>query len=431
MKLHNGSIQRKRLWYYLVLSFKGRQRWIALKTTDLHTARIRAARLAPRSNDPATYLRHLIRLGEKARLALHQVPQNKSAAPGNLWENFLAQTNDTLPAASLPSYKRWCTILTSEMKTRQIPCPNDLTEEDAKQIAADLAERYLSAARMVVFFRRVWKCLGLADSIWPRSLPSEKEHESYRRLKQEEICRVIEFLRRHSHSPSAADFADMVLIGYYTGLRLSDVAELEREEIREDINFLVLQPNKVRHSKKRLLMIPLVGQAKACVLKRLLAMAPEEEFLFSAAARRRPTKQITAAFRACGLFKEKARRCSFHSLRATFISLMDEAGISPHLTDAITGHAGGGMHARYSQPSPAALFAAVERAIPPLIPQQIRKELEHAAAEIQGPSAEKSAAELERELEQVKKAQSNKAWGADMVSGPRVQPGKMKVDSWM
>ena len=46
--------------------------------------------------------------------------------------------------------------------------------------------------------------------------------------------------------------------------------------------------------------------------------------------------------------------------------MMDEAGVPPHITDAITGHAGGGMHARYTQPSSQALLAAVKKAIPPL-----------------------------------------------------------------
>jgi len=63
-------------------------------------------------------------------------------------------------------------------------------------------------------------------------------------------------------------------------------------------------------------------------------------------------------------------RASFHSLRATFISMMDEAGIPPHLTDAITGHGGGGMHARYTQPSLDALRAAMTKALPPISPPQ-------------------------------------------------------------
>jgi len=55
-----------------------------------------------------------------------------------------------------------------------------------------------------------------------------------------------------------------------------------------------------------------------------------------------------------------------NSLRATFISMMDEAGVSAHVTDAITGHAKQSMHARYTQPSGAALLEAVKKAIAPL-----------------------------------------------------------------
>lgn len=49
--------------------------------------------------------------------------------------------------------------------------------------------------------------------------------------------------------------------------------------------------------------------------------------------------------------------------RATFISAMDDAGVSAHLTDSITGHAAQGMHGRYSQPSRVALMEAVTRAV--------------------------------------------------------------------
>lgn len=112
--------------------------------------------------------------------------------------------------------------------------------------------------------------------------------------------------------------------------------------------------------------IPLIGCAQTCIRRLLAAADDDSPFLFSARARHCPTKAICRAFRACGLHKRGSGRASFHSLRATFISLMDEAGVPPHVTDAITGHAGGGMHARYTQPSDAALAEAVTRAIPPV-----------------------------------------------------------------
>ena len=161
--------------------------------------------------------------------------------------------------------------------------------------------------------------------------------------------------------------ADMVAIGYYTGLRLSDVAELDQSEISWDGPFLRIQPNKVRHCKTQFLTIPLIGDALTRV-RRLQALArPEDDgFIFPHHVRIHASQKISAAFRACDVHKHGNGRASFHSLRATFISMMDESGVPPHITDAITGHAGGGMHARYTQPSVAAMLRAVRHAITPL-----------------------------------------------------------------
>ena len=342
MNTFTGSLQKRGRRYYLVLSAQGKQKWIALKTGDLRLARRRAAQVAP---------------------------------------------------------------------------PDALTADDARGVVSALAARYVSAPRLVVFYRRVWRVLGWDAAVWPSGRAFARAaaadgaavpaSEFYRRLETDEVRRVVRYLadgggmgscrptdatsvgRDDPIAPSAAGrgvldapasavalkrdppvaaaFADMVRIGFCTGLRLSDVAELSRDEVVADGAFLSLQPNKTRHSKRQLLRIPLVGEARECVRRRVAAAeAAGEAFLFPAAARRRPTAGIARAFRACGVLKRGNGRASFHSLRATFISLMDEAGVPPHVTDAITGHAGGGMHARYTQPSDAALAAAVARAIPAL-----------------------------------------------------------------
>jgi integrase len=68
-----------------------------------------------------------------------------------------------------------------------------------------------------------------------------------------------------------------------------------------------------------------------------------------------------------GVVSDRRGKASFHSLRATFISMMDEAGVPPHVTDSITGHAKQGMHGRYSQPGLDAKRDAIERALPRLL----------------------------------------------------------------
>ena len=191
-------------------------------------------------------------------------------------------------------------------------------------------------------------------------MSSGEAGEYYRRLSRREIVRVVAELRRRD-----AASADMVILGYYTGLRLSDVANLELGEIDRSGAFLRIVPNKVRTRKPRPLTIPLVREAKEIVAARMKTSDPNG-YLFPPRARVRPSRKIARAFRACAVDKQNKGRASFHSLRATFISLMDEAGIQPYITDAITGHASGSMHARYSQPAPNVLRKAVLKAIPPL-----------------------------------------------------------------
>ena len=188
-----------------------------------------------------------------------------------------------------------------------------------------------------------------------------RRHEHYRRLSLEEIRKVYTYLQNRNQ-----DLADMLVIGYSTGLRLSDVAWLERSEIEADGRFLRVVPNKTHLIKPIPLKIPLTDQARNLILRRRTSPPDGDPYLFSDEARHRPSRKIAAAFKSCGIFMQGDGRASFHSLRATFISMMDEAGIPPHITDAITGHAGGGMHARYTQPSSEALLSAVARAIPPL-----------------------------------------------------------------
>ena len=375
MKTYTGSLQRRGRRYYLVIHQNGRQRWFALKTDKLPLARMRAAKLAPADPDEETaWLEQLVREGERARVLLSR----RRAQRELTWENlgsYWAVPEDDRSGDNRRSHRRWLQLL-AEAAANIHPSvsPGALCPEATGRIVTLLSETYLSARRMISFYRRVWKSLGLNPGVWsspdgPRERSCRKVEEHYRRLSLEEVRRVYEGL-----SACQPELADMVLIGYSTGLRLSDVAELELSEVA--LSFLKVCPNKTRRTKPRTLRIPLTEEAQRAVLRlKLAAERSDERFLFSRGTRHRPSRRLTAAFAAAGVIKAGTGRASFHSLRATFISLMDDAGIPPHLTDSITGHIGGGMHARYTQPSDEALLAAVAKAMPPIEPLRGSSEL--------------------------------------------------------
>lgn len=370
MNAFTGSLQRKGTRYYLVLTSRGRQKWISLKTDRLRIARMRASQMAPfAAENEKDWLRHLVCLGDEARRQLSAKHPFPRITWRMLWRTFCTNVPQPIPVSSASSYRRWLDILADVAPARSHPA--SLSAEDAKRIAMKLASRYVSAGRMIVFFRRVWRTMKFDASIWSMCVSStqmrsdECRSEFYRRLETAEVRRIVDCLKAKGNDPCACAYADMVIIGYYTGLRLSDVAELRCDEVALGGKFLVLRPNKTSHRRYRPIRIPLVGLARQCVERRL-SNVDGDGYLFQERSRRHPSKAICRAFRVCAVRKRGNGRASFHSLRATFISLMDEAGVPPHVTDAITGHSGGGMHARYTQPSDSALQAAVSRAIPSL-----------------------------------------------------------------
>ena len=381
MKITIGSIQRKGRRLYLVARVNGCRRWFALKTDDVSVAKQRARLLMPAKDTKWDWLTHLASLGKQAEAELSRMKTATTLTWDNIADIFLDRCAHTVSAQSVDSYIRWFTIL---RKASNDTPPANITKEQAEKIIASLSQCYVSCRRMVDFFRRCWKTVGLDEATWivgptmRRALiDAGLSHEFYRRLSTDEVKRLYSFTSARNR-----ELADMVAIGYYTGLRLSDVAELDTSEISADGSALKIVPNKTSRRKKRPLIIPLLGEAAKIVWRRMSASSRNMNegrdgcYLFSSAARHRPSRKISAAFRACAIHNVGNSRASFHSLRATFISLMDEAGVSPHLTDAITGHGGGGMHARYTQPSFDAMKEAMSRAIPPLNGSESRKSLE-------------------------------------------------------
>ena len=369
MECMTGSLQRKRGWFYYVFRRNGHQQWIALRTRIRRIARQRAFQFVgcPGGNEAgeAQWLLFLVQCGDRARTQLSRLHKRQTLAWNGLWNAYLLAHVGTISTSGRVSYERWLRILTDWARKNRIVAPAFLDPVQARKCANDLSADYASVNRMLYLFRNVWKTLDMDGGVWAcGTVRSSVVHEHYRRLSVPEVRRIEAYFRERD-----ATLADVIALGYYTGLRLSDVCELERGEVAESHEFLNLQPNKTRGRKEQILRIPLVPDAKRIVSDRMATYAKSAVELFPELRNVRPSRLLSRGFAACGVKKDGNGRASFHSLRATFISMMDEAGVPPHVTDAITGHCGGGMHARYTQPSASALMAAVKRALVPLLPQ--------------------------------------------------------------
>ncbi len=159
------------------------------------------------------------------------------------------------------------------------------------------------------------------------------------------------------------DVANLITVSYHTGLRLRDCATLSASNV--DGAFLRVVPEKTSNRKVKPLLIPLQPEVDA-IVRCLTKAAGEGGRLFPRLAETSLSKSLRLTFERADVLSNQFGKASFNSLRATFISMMDEAGVPPHVTDAITGHAPQGMHGRYSQPGRDSLMDAVKRAIVPL-----------------------------------------------------------------
>jgi len=308
---------------------------------------------------PDDFLSFLITIGEKAK-TLRQMRSTFGIDWAELRQYFFENAYPPPSVTSRVDHERWLSSLQSWAERSQIVSPASFRKEHAAQLAVELGRNGTLAARRFRFYRRVWRTVGLDDSIWKvAEALSPSEHEHYRRLTLREVRRLVSSTQQRS-----VDLADMITIGYSTGLRLSDVAELEKAEVNLCRRALQLVPNKVRHRKPHPLVIPLTKEAESIIRTRMKSIHANDRYLFPDKCRKHGSRQLEAMFKLAKISKAGNGRASFHSLRATFISMMDEAGIQPYITDAITGHAAGGMHARYTQPALSILRRAVLRAIP-------------------------------------------------------------------
>jgi len=380
-----GSIQSRNGNLSYVVSMvdsRGRktQKWVALKTKDMSEAKERVRErfgAAPAGGDEIRWLRYLVKTGQEAQAALNLL-EGAAAAETLVWEGLLEkwiccadQLTDN--ESTISAYRSQVRALTEWAQLEGVGSPGALcaaaAQEYIKTRSADAQKR--DAA----LFKRLWNDFEIPQ-VWNKIRKKRAVGVPYRRLREDEIASLCLVLRDgggNSERPQCAadwirqpDLLDLVLLGYYTALRRKDAVNLSSRNV--DGDFLILKAFKTAHrGGVKPLSIPLIPAAREIVQRRAAA-AGDDGYLFPGLVGGSLDKALRLSFRRAGVESNTDGKASFHSLRATFISVMDDAGVSGHITDAITGHKGaGGMHGHYSQPGRAALMAAVESAVRPVV----------------------------------------------------------------
>jgi integrase len=167
------------------------------------------------------------------------------------------------------------------------------------------------------------------------------------------------------------DWKGAILAGYYTGLRLRDIADLEWSVVDLEKRIITVTTRKTRKT----VAVPIHPQFAMCLKKQTRGIGKAPVFPTLAGKAGGGKSGLSMAFkRIMDRAKIKGRllrdatgagrsqsSLTFHSLRHSFISAMANAGVSQEIRQKLTGHASAEMNAIYTHHELAPLRAAVEK----------------------------------------------------------------------
>ena len=182
------------------------------------------------------------------------------------------------------------------------------------------------------------------------------------------------------HDP---EWRTVILIGAYTGLRLSNCTRMRWSDVNLEKGEIQIQPVKQRRAvkRKKILRIPL-HNTLATALSTIPVSDDPVSFLFprlsqvSVAGRKGLTSEFKEIMKKAGIDRKVVRsrdqghrrevaQKSFHSLRHASNSMMAEAGVSQELRREILGHTSDAMNDIYTHLTDGSLKRAVD-ALPSL-----------------------------------------------------------------
>lgn len=351
MKRKNGmgTLFRRNGWWYYKRVCDGHLFCKSCKTTD----RAEAEKAAKEFNLGSD-------LPKKARIAALKEFLSPRASDLPISEVFAAfanhpknaalseETQSTL-AGRWTAFVRW--LHGQRKKGSRLNCPAahpDISK--MSQVTPAVASEFVEFAKThsspntvnkyVATLRRIWKAVGAEGNPWEDFAKLSQPSRRRRALTQGEIATLID--------RADGELKALFAIGAYTGLRMSDCAHLKWEDLTADLKTLHTVPHKTRESSGIAVALP-VHQALRSILSRLPGAGERKGWVLpelADAPRWRLSDLVLAHFTACGLaesaavpgYRRKVPIVGFHSLRASFVTALCEAGAPLALVQSVVGH---------------------------------------------------------------------------------------------
>lgn len=360
----SGTLYKRGAVYYAQLKVGGRVLRLSTGTTDRRRALARLDSLA-RGCD----------LGDAERLAA--VETALSAARRDIpvdtaWKLYLAtpaQKPKCLRAqrASWLRLVKWARGGLADADGAPVPpkMPRldslaDIDEATAARFAADIGCLYapLTVADTVSALSQIWRALNATPNPW-RDLPRQAGSCQPRlAFTDAEIRAIVE--------AASGELRLLLLIGVYTGLRVSDAVALRWESVAADLGAITLRPIKTLRSSGVSVTIPVHPALRAAlgthggtgpVLPRLASISKSSVH-----------SRLNRLFARCGIqtrerrdgYRYRVALRGFHSFRAAFVTRLADAGVPLPQIQSLVGHMSPKMTLHYYRASAEASRRAVE-----------------------------------------------------------------------
>lgn len=271
----------------------------------------------------------------------------------DVWGEFAKKLkHDDVENGTTKSYESAVGVMVKWMSTK-VKYAKDITQRLAEEYLENLAESVGAATYNIrgILFKRIWKELEndfqLCNDAWEKAFKKKKVPKCSRRtLSNDELAKVL----ANAHS---RDMKALLMIGIYTGLRISDCALLKWSEINFEKKIMKVIPIKTKKHMDAPIEIPI----HPTLMKTLEEMPRDGEYVSEANARSykkgKLNGHVVELFKKCDIETSKKVDgkmkliCGFHSLRHTFVSMAIDAGMSPLLVQKIVGHSNVNMTEHY------------------------------------------------------------------------------------
>jgi integrase len=226
---------------------------------------------------------------------------------------------------------------------------------DIREITKNIAFEYLSTYEKLSSktynnnkgcLSVIWSLLAVYDiyNIW-QDIPRRTGgyETTYRAYTNKEVKQILMYC--------TGFHLEAVIIALYTGLRFKDICHLKLKDVNFKSEFIEIIPEKTKRFKKAV-FIHLHSEVIKVLNKASAGKSDSDHFFPEAVAKYRSGTfgvQFKKILKKAKVEDNEHGKARFHSLRSTFITNCEEAGINRSVVQGIVGHGSPHMTERYSE----------------------------------------------------------------------------------